>query len=117
MNRRLVGQLATWHYAPTARAADHLRREGVAAERILVTGNTVVDALLTITAQPLPLPAPIDDVGRQRTMAAIRPFNAFTMHVLQLRNAFARVRSTVNHDAVTAFRKIELLRYHSRSEQ
>jgi UDP-N-acetylglucosamine 2-epimerase (non-hydrolysing) len=61
MNRRLIGQLATWHYAPTARAAEHLRREGVAAERILVTGNTVVDALHTISAQPLPLPAPIDD--------------------------------------------------------
>ena len=38
MNRRLVGQLATWHYAPTARAAEHLRREGVAADRILDQG-------------------------------------------------------------------------------
>lgn len=63
MNRRLVAQLATWHYAPTARAADHLRREGVAAERIVVTGNTVVDAALAIAARPLPLPAPLDEAA------------------------------------------------------
>ena len=48
MNRRLTTQLATWHYAPTARAAANLRREGVATERIVVTGNTIVDALHAI---------------------------------------------------------------------
>jgi UDP-N-acetylglucosamine 2-epimerase (non-hydrolysing) len=63
MNRRLISQLATWHYAPTARAADNLRREGIADDRILVTGNTVVDALLAIAARPLPLPAPLDDAA------------------------------------------------------
>lgn len=44
-NRRLVGQLATWHYAPTPRAAANLRSSGVAGD-ILTTGNTVVDNLL-----------------------------------------------------------------------
>lgn len=48
MNRRLTTQLATWHYAPTARAAANLRRDGVASERIVVTGNTIVDALHAI---------------------------------------------------------------------
>lgn len=51
MNRRLTTQLATWHYAPTACAADNLRREGIAEERIVVTGNTVVDALQIAVAQ------------------------------------------------------------------
>jgi UDP-N-acetylglucosamine 2-epimerase (non-hydrolysing) len=51
MNRRLTTQLAAWHYAPTARAAANLRREGVPAERILITGNTIVDALQGIVAQ------------------------------------------------------------------
>jgi len=51
MNRRLTTQLTTWHFAPTERAAESLRREGVLAERIVVTGNTVVDALKTIVAQ------------------------------------------------------------------
>lgn len=60
MNRRVVSQLAAWHYAPTARAADNLRREGVDPQRILVTGNTVVDAVRMIAAQSPPLPAAID---------------------------------------------------------
>jgi UDP-N-acetylglucosamine 2-epimerase (hydrolysing) len=48
MNRRLTSQLATWHYAPTAGAAANLRGEGVDAEHIVVTGNTIVDALQAI---------------------------------------------------------------------
>ncbi|MEY2821317.1 MAG: non-hydrolyzing UDP-N-acetylglucosamine 2-epimerase [Opitutales bacterium] len=46
MNRRVTSVLARWHFCPTADAADNLRREGVPADRIHVTGNTVVDALL-----------------------------------------------------------------------
>ena len=46
MNRRLLGNLATLHFAPTERAAAHLRAEGVGDEDIYVTGNPVVDALL-----------------------------------------------------------------------
>lgn len=46
MNRRLVDMLADLHFAPTAKARDALLREGVPAEKIDVTGNTVVDALL-----------------------------------------------------------------------
>lgn len=45
-NRRLVSALAALHLAPTAGARDNLVREGHAIERVLVTGNTVVDALL-----------------------------------------------------------------------
>jgi UDP-N-acetylglucosamine 2-epimerase (non-hydrolysing) len=46
MNRKLVGSLSTWHFAPTERAASNLRAENIAAEQIVVTGNTVIDALL-----------------------------------------------------------------------
>lgn len=48
MNRVLAGRLATLHFAPTPRAADNLVREGVERERILVTGNTGIDALLYV---------------------------------------------------------------------
>lgn len=44
MNRRLTGQLATLHFAPTSRNAANLRREAVDGG-IFVTGNTVIDAL------------------------------------------------------------------------
>ena len=45
VNRRLISQLADWHFAPTKRAAQHLLAEGVERGRIALTGNTVVDAL------------------------------------------------------------------------
>jgi UDP-N-acetylglucosamine 2-epimerase (non-hydrolysing) len=45
MNRRLIGNLAELHFAPTARARANLLREGVDDDTIYVTGNTVVDAL------------------------------------------------------------------------
>lgn len=53
INRRMIGVLASHHFAPTQRAADNLRREGVPAKDIFVTGNTVVDALRWVVDQPL----------------------------------------------------------------
>ena len=50
VNRRLVSHIADLHFAPTARARDNLLREGIARERILVTGNTGIDALLWVSA-------------------------------------------------------------------
>lgn len=44
-NRRAIGLLAARHYAPTARARENLLREGIPSGRILVTGNTGLDAL------------------------------------------------------------------------
>jgi UDP-N-acetylglucosamine 2-epimerase (non-hydrolysing) len=48
MNRSVVGRIASFHFAPTARARDALLREGVESGRIQVTGNTVIDALHTV---------------------------------------------------------------------
>jgi len=50
-NRRLTGALAALHFAPTTTARDNLLRENVPAESIVVTGNTVIDALLAVTAK------------------------------------------------------------------
>src|SRR3972149_1978387 len=44
MNRRMTSVLADLHFAPTAQARQNLLREGVAAEGVVVTGNTVIDA-------------------------------------------------------------------------
>ncbi|MGI6492407.1 MAG: non-hydrolyzing UDP-N-acetylglucosamine 2-epimerase [Pelotomaculum sp.] len=51
INRTLTGVLADLHFAPTATARQNLLAEGVAADAIFVTGNTVIDALLA-TVQP-----------------------------------------------------------------
>ena len=46
INRRLTSQLTSLHLAPTRSARDNLVAEGIARDHILVTGNTVIDALL-----------------------------------------------------------------------
>jgi len=51
VNRRVAGVLADLHFAPTSRARDNLLRESVAPERVVVTGNPVIDALRSIAAR------------------------------------------------------------------
>jgi UDP-N-acetylglucosamine 2-epimerase (non-hydrolysing) len=55
MNRRLADRLAEIHYAPTAAAQDALIHEGADPAGILVTGNTVIDALLATAASAPPV--------------------------------------------------------------
>ncbi|MBM4116173.1 UDP-N-acetylglucosamine 2-epimerase (non-hydrolyzing) [bacterium] len=67
-NRHLAGVLTDLHFAPTHKAAWNLRSEGVDGNDILVTGNTVIDALLTVAARreaPPGLPALPDLTGRR----------------------------------------------------
>ncbi len=48
-NRTLAGKLTSWHFAPTQKAAENLRKENVDENRIWVTGNTVIDALFIVS--------------------------------------------------------------------
>jgi UDP-N-acetylglucosamine 2-epimerase (non-hydrolysing) len=50
-NRRVTGALAALHFAPTAQSRDSLLSESVPADRIVVTGNTVIDALQQVVAR------------------------------------------------------------------
>jgi UDP-N-acetylglucosamine 2-epimerase (non-hydrolysing) len=51
MNRVVADHVSDLHFAPTAGARDNLLREGIAAERIHVTGNTGIDALLEVAGR------------------------------------------------------------------
>ncbi|MCA6091782.1 UDP-N-acetylglucosamine 2-epimerase (non-hydrolyzing) [Streptomyces sp. SCA3-4] len=51
LNRRLIGRMTRWHFAPTPRAAGHLTAEGVPDAEVFVTGNTVIDNLLWVLEQ------------------------------------------------------------------
>ena len=53
INRRLTDTICDVLYAPTATARDNLLHEGVCADRIHVTGNTVIDALYDVVNGPL----------------------------------------------------------------
>ena len=46
MNRQIVGKIADYHFAPTQKSYDNLILENVPSKNIIVTGNTVIDALL-----------------------------------------------------------------------
>ncbi|WP_333859674.1 non-hydrolyzing UDP-N-acetylglucosamine 2-epimerase [Clostridium sp.] len=45
MNRKLTGAIADLHFAPTSGSRENLLREGIAGEKIFVTGNTVIDSM------------------------------------------------------------------------
>lgn len=64
LNRVLTGQLARWHFAPMESSCRNLKREGVDPKSILVTGNTVIDALLMTVAKNPPLDIDLDSKKR-----------------------------------------------------
>jgi len=68
-NRRLISQLALLHFAPTERSADNCRASGVMGE-VLVTGNTVIDALLLMADQAAPFQLPQLDLASHRLILA-----------------------------------------------
>ena len=48
MNRQITGRIATYHFSPTPLSQQNLLKEGVNKEQIVVTGNTVIDALYMV---------------------------------------------------------------------
>ena len=63
-NRVIAGRLARWHFAPTENSRNNLLREGVIDADIVVTGNTVIDALLMTASKELKLGVAMDDTKR-----------------------------------------------------
>jgi UDP-N-acetylglucosamine 2-epimerase (non-hydrolysing) len=67
-NRRLTAPLSRHHFAPTERSRDNLLAENIAADTIIVTGNTVIDALLEVNGRIL------EDAVLKRQMVERFPF-------------------------------------------
>lgn len=59
-NRVIAGKLARWHFAPTEGSRQNLLREGVLDSEIVVTGNTVIDALLMTAKRDLEIGLRLD---------------------------------------------------------
>ncbi|MFZ9951516.1 MAG: non-hydrolyzing UDP-N-acetylglucosamine 2-epimerase, partial [Vulcanococcus sp.] len=68
-NRRLISQLALLHFAPTERSGANCRASGVMGE-VLVTGNTVIDALLLMAEKAAPFTLPGLDLEAHRLILA-----------------------------------------------
>ncbi len=59
-NRVVTSHLSALHFAPTTSARTNLEREGISPRRIFVTGNTVIDALLSLADRDLPVGVDLD---------------------------------------------------------
>ncbi len=77
MNRRLATRLSDYHFAPTTLAQKNLVCEGVAEDRIWITGNTVIDALDYVVEDArakmpaLPIDFPLNELNDGRRMVLI----------------------------------------------
>lgn len=59
-NRQLISKISSLHFAPTELAATCLKQENIGSDKIFITGNTVIDTLLSVSGQDLPLPLQYD---------------------------------------------------------
>lgn len=75
--RRMADVLAALHFAPTQGARENLLREGIPSDRIHLTGNTVVDALLEVAERGAP---PASEVLRGLLAPDAPPFFLLTAH-------------------------------------
>ena len=57
-NRKITSQITRLHLAPTSTSRENLLREGISPQDIVVTGNTVIDALLATVDKQLPFTDP-----------------------------------------------------------
>lgn len=72
INRRMASVLADLHFAPTVTARSNLLQEGFPAERIIVTGNPVIDALVQIREQVRDhVPGVIKELPRDRKLILV----------------------------------------------
>lgn len=115
INRRLTGQMASLHLAPTWAARDNLLLENIAPGSIVVTGNSVIDALfITLASRPR-----IEDPALVARLAAGRPVVLVTAHrreswgepLRQVGRAIARLAAAhPDHDFVFPAHRNPLVR-------
>ena len=97
-HRRVISVATILHCAPTAIAAEQLRRENISDKLILVSGNTVIDALLeTVATKPEP-PKTFPRVARPILMTAHRRENFGA----RFREAFTAIRAFIDLSPDTA---------------
>jgi UDP-N-acetylglucosamine 2-epimerase (non-hydrolysing) len=101
MFRRLTDVISDYYFAPTERAVAALRAEGVPAERVHLTGNTVVDALLSVSGRERhvsdhALRAVLDDRAARLVLLTAHRRESFGA---PLRHVFGAVRTLVDRVA------------------
>ena len=96
-NRRLISQVASLHLAPTEAARENLLRENFPAEDIVVTGNTVIDALLTVVE----FDTELEDPALREAVAAENRLVLVTTHRRENLDAMVEIGSAIQELART----------------
>jgi len=94
-NRIVAGRLAALHFAPTETARRQLLAEGVAEDTVVMTGNTVIDALQQVAGQDRPLGHTLDP-ARRLILATVHRRENFGQPILDICRAFLAL---VEHNA------------------
>ena len=95
-NRKLIGQVAELHLAPTAGSMENLRRENVRSKDIAVTGNTVIDALLEAASWN----TEFEDAALQEAAASDKRLVVVTTHRRENLEAMKEIGGAVKDLAV-----------------
>ncbi|MFO8041175.1 MAG: UDP-N-acetylglucosamine 2-epimerase (non-hydrolyzing) [Sodalinema sp.] len=99
-NRRLISQLTSLHFAPTARAVENLRKSGVIGA-IHHTGNTVIDALLSVAARTPSCEVAGLDWRQQRVMlATVHRRENWGARLTSIAQGFLKILDTVPDTAL-----------------
>jgi UDP-N-acetylglucosamine 2-epimerase (non-hydrolysing) len=93
INRRLTTQLAAIHLAPTHAARSNLLRDGISEKDVVVTGNTVIDALRHVVSMKLPLEnaALADAAGRRSVLVTAHRRESWGEPMARVASAVARL--------------------------
>ncbi len=106
INRRVASVIADLHCAPTERSRQNLLREGVPAEHILVTGNSVIDALHYVSRLPFDwADSPLKDVPQNRRLVLVTAHRRenFGQPLVQICHALRALASRYAGDAHFVF--------------
>ena len=68
--RKLIAPIADRHFAPTKGAVDHLKSEGISDEKILMTGNTVIDAVNQVASMDI-RPRVLDRIEDEKRLVLV----------------------------------------------
>ena len=80
VNRKIIGSMASLHFAPTTTAADALHKENIDPARVHVTGNTVIDALHWVSARIEAEPSLASGLADLEARFALRRIIGVTSH-------------------------------------
>lgn len=94
MNRVIAGHLTTVHFAPTASSRNNLLKENIPDDRIHVTGNTVIDALLETATKDFDLGVDLDPAKQMILLTSHRRENFGA----PMRSTFQAIRDLVDRN-------------------